>query len=205
MGIKSINKDYHNINFKYEEFKEKKNFEKSYFNIFNSKSQQDEVSEFIDNNDSLNSDEINNNNLMKKTILLGEKKRRNDMKYKEMEKVIVNNKKLIFNIKRIEKKYIYRFDYYKMAFIGDFLKFVKKYIEELVNKCNFCKKFGKSKFHMANRELYAGNPKEEDNRGFINKTVEEVFTITKDNMNTLKLKRISRQLENGKIINIIYF
>ena len=98
MGIKSINKDYHNINFKYEEFKEKKNFEKSYFNIFNSKSQQDEVSEFIDNNDSLNSDEINNNNLMKKTILLGEKKRRNDMKYKEMEKVIVNNKKLIFNI-----------------------------------------------------------------------------------------------------------
>ena len=57
---------------------------------------------------------------------------------------------------------------------------------------------------MANRELYAGNPKEEDNRGFINKTVEEVFTITKDNMNTLKLKRISRQLENGKIINIIY-
>ena len=54
---------------------------------------------------------------------------------------------------------------------------------------------------MANRELYGGNPKEEDNRAFINKTIEEVFTLTKDEKNILK--KISRQVANEEMINTI--
>ena len=65
----------------------------------------------------------------------------------------------------------------------------------------FCKKFWKTNFHIANKELYAGNPKEEDNREFIGKTFEEVFTLTEEQKNTLN--KNYRQISNEEIIKKI--
>ena len=53
-------------------------------------------------------------------------------------------------------------------------------LQSLIDNCKSCKKFEKTNLHIANRELYGGNPKEEDNKEFIDKTIEEVFTLTEE-------------------------
>ena len=112
------------------------------------------------------------------------------------------NKK-IFAIEKIDiaKKFNYRKDYYIMEFKGNFLNWTLQEMQTKIDNCNFCKKFGKAKIHIANRELYGGNPKEEDNREFINKTIEEVFTLTENQKNSLK--KVSRQIANEELIKKI--
>ena len=41
----------------------------------------------------------------------------------------------------IEKEFIYRLDYFKMLFIGNFLCYAKKNLYKLLDNCSFCKKF----------------------------------------------------------------
>ena len=41
----------------------------------------------------------------------------------------------------IEKEFIYRLDYFKMLFIGNFLYYTKKKLNKLLDNCSFCKKF----------------------------------------------------------------
>jgi hypothetical protein len=117
-----------------------------------------------------------------------------------MEKI---KSKKIFNIEKLEndKKFLYRKDYFIMDFKGNFLNWLLEELQSLIDNCKFCKKFGKTNFHIANRELYGGNPKEEDNREFILKTIEEVFTLTEEQKK--RLNKISRQISNEEIIKKI--
>ena len=101
--------------------------------------------------------------------ILGKKIERN----KEDQNDNNNQKEKIFDIK---KKCKYRLDYFKKAFIKDFLDYVLSVLNKLCINCKFCTKFGKANFHKPKRGKYAGNTKEEDNRKFIEKSVEEVFT-----------------------------
>ena len=41
----------------------------------------------------------------------------------------------------IKKEFIYRLDYFKMLFVGDFLCYAKKNLNKLLDNCSFCKKF----------------------------------------------------------------
>ena len=98
-----------------------------------------------------------------------------------------------YNYEReIDEKYIYRKDYYIMDFKGNFLNWLLEELQSLIDNCKFCKKFGKTNFHIANRELYGGNPKEEANREFIDKTIEEVFTLTEEQKLKNQQKRVNR-------------
>ena len=144
-------------------------------------------------NDSLNSG-INNNFLGLKTV---RKNSEDELDEKNDEKG-----KKIFTIKK--DIITYRHDYYIMAFKGDFLNYVKETLNKLVENINFCKKFGKIKFHTPNRKLYGGNTKEEDNREFIEKTIEDVFTdhiISEDDNDSSN--GYSRQQDNESMINRI--
>ena len=105
------------------------------------------------------------------------------------------------NISKKGKTKKYRREKYIKDFKTDFLLWVLLGMHDLIDKCKFCKKFGKRKIHKANRKLYGGNAKEEDNREFINKTIEEVFTLTEDQKNSLK--KVSRQKANEELINKI--
>ena len=60
--------------------------------------------------------------------------------------------------------------------------------------------FGYSKLHMPNYKLYAGNPKEKDNRNFLKKTIKEVFM----DYDKESEKGTGRQKDNEKLINKIY-
>ena len=133
---------------------------------------------------------------------LGKKTNRKEINCNDDEEDDPFNKK-IFAIEKIDiaKKFNYRKDYYIMEFKGNFLSWTLQEMQTKIDNCNFCKKFGKAKIHIANRELYGGNPKEEDNREFINKTIEEVFTLTEEQKNSLK--KVSRQKANEELINKI--
>ena len=133
---------------------------------------------------------------------LGKKIERNNEEIEEMEKSGKKSKNKKNNQIFIEKEFIYRLDYFKMLFIGNFLYYAKKNLNKLLVNCSFCKKFGKEKFHGPNRELYAGNPKEEDNREFIQKNIEEVFTDYRQRGSKI-LKSTSRQENNETLINKI--
>ena len=149
--------------------------------------------------DFLNSeDDYYINIIENQNIFLGKKTERND------------EKDDILNINNIN----YRHDYYITEFKGNFLKYTKNELNKLINKIKLCKKFGKHNIHTPNRELYGGNPKEEDNREFIYKTVEEVFIdqgIKNDeqiedenNIDEEKNKKgTSRQRDNEIIFNKI--
>ena len=131
---------------------------------------------------------------------LGKKIERNNEELEKSDKKSKNKKNN--QIFTIEKEFIYRLDYFKMLFIGNFLYYAKKNLNKLLVNCSFCKKFGKEKFHGPNRELYAGNPKEEDNREFIQKNIEEVFTDYRQRGSKI-LKSTSRQENNETLINKI--
>ena len=80
---------------------------------------------------------------------------------------------------------------------------VLKKIRLLIKNCKFYKKFGKALFHKANSKLYGGNINEVANREFINKTVEEVFTLTKEQKQKKTLLKGDLQIDNEKWINKI--
>ena len=133
---------------------------------------------------------------------LGKKTNRKEINCNDDEEDNPSGEK-IFAIEKIDiaKKFNYRKDYYIMEFKGNFLNWTLQEMQTKIDNCNFCKKFGKAQIHIANRKLYGGNPKEEDNREFINKTIEEVFTLTEDQKNSLK--KVSRQKANEELINKI--
>lgn len=98
-------------------------------------------------------------------------------------KSFLNKKTERFNIKEeVEReeqidldKIDYRLDYYKKDFLKSFITFIQEEIQHLIDNCMLYKKFGNTKLHMPNRELYTGNTKEKDNKEFMNKTIEIVF------------------------------
>lgn len=106
-----------------------------------------------------------------------------------------------FNVK--EEKIDYRLDYYKKCFLISFLTFILKETQKLINNCKFCKKFGNTKLHMPNRNLYTGNTKEKDNKEFMGKTIEKVFSdylvkvkeSKEKDINNLKSEKEDNQIE----------
>jgi hypothetical protein len=203
--------------------------QKNYENIFNNKNDFNDIASEIDINsngeivksenwydDSLNIESFlgKDNNYEehdkieeKDNNILGKKIERN----KEDQNDNNNQKEKIFDIK---KKCKYRLDYFKKAFIKDFLDYVLSVLNKLCINCKFCTKFGKANFHKPKRGKYAGNTKEEDNRKFIEKSVEEVFTDYKieKNKNDIDeedievnedMKGIKNQKANELLINNI--
>ena len=154
-NISEINKNDSSLRENHEEL-EYNNIEKYMEIIFPFKNDDDEISELKKN-------------------LLGNKRERNNAKIENESKKTKSSKKIFFKVNDCKEHFNYRHDYYIMDFKSDFLKFSKKKLNDLINKIKLCKKFGKHNIHTPNRELYGGNPKEEDNREFIYKTVEEVF------------------------------
>ena len=151
--------------------------------------------------------EINDNNIGNSIFFLGKKTGRSDAINEDNSKRQTHKKEKIMDIK-------YRHDYYIMAFKTNFLEFMKNKLNYLINNISLCKKFGQHNIHTPNRKLYGGNPKEKDNREFINKTVEEVFidqgVQRKEEENNEKninkdvdKKGISLQKENEIIFNKI--
>ena len=114
-------------------------------------------------------------------------------------------KKKIFDIKKVNT-IGYRHDYYIMEFKTVLLKFLKKKLNDLINKeINPCPKFGKRKIYTPNRKLYGGNPTTEANKEFINKTVEKIFTDqgNQDEINLNEDEDTNRQKDNEIIFNKI--
>ena len=190
------NSDYYNCNNPLDKEKNQLKLNTSIRNIFGVKD------DFLDFNDLADHDEET------KIYYIGKKTERkkdeNIKEYKEDKKDIEEkkeNKNKKENKKKKEKKGKYRKDYFIPKFKGNFLGWVLKKSQKLIDNCKFCKKFGKVHFHKANRKLYAGNPKEEDNREFIDKTIEEVFTLTEEQKESLTKKR--NQLANEDLINRI--
>jgi len=203
--------------------------QKNYENIINNKNDFNDIASEIDINsngeivksenwydDSLNIESFlgKDNNYEehdkieeKDNNILGKKIERN----KEDQNDNNNQKEKIFDIK---KKCKYRLDYFKKAFIKDFLDYVLSVLNKLCINCKFCTKFGKANFHKPKRGKYAGNTKEEDNRKFIEKSVEEVFTdykieknkndIDEEDIEVNKdMKGIKNQKANELLINNI--
>ena len=195
---KHFYKDYENLDTIYIEKKKNDKFEKCFRNNFKI---EENPSEFGMNDSNIEKDKSDNES-ENDISFLGKKTKGKEINCNENEEYN-NHKEKIFMIEKIEidEKYIYRKDYYIMDFKGNFLNWALQEIQTLIDNCNFCKKYGKMNFHIANRELYGGNPKEEDNRTFITKTIEEVFTLTEDEKNILK--KISRQVANEEMINTI--
>ena len=195
---KSFYKDYENLDTIYIEKKKNDKFEKCFRNNFKI---EENPSEFgIDG--SISEKDKSDNESENDISFLGKKTKGKEINCNENEEYNKLSKK-IFMIEKIEidEKYIYRKDYYIMDFKGNFLNWALQEIQTLIDNCNFCKKYGKMNFHIANRELYGGNPKEEDNREFILKTIEEVFTLTEEQKK--RLNKISRQISNEEIIKKI--
>ena len=111
-------------------------------------------------------------------------------------------KEKIFEINKIYKtdEPIYRLDYFKKIFIKSFLKYLLNYGKKLISECIFKEKIGNLKLHMPNYKLYAGNPKEKDNKEFLLKTIKTVFV----DYDKKSEKGTSRQKDNEKLINKIY-
>ena len=123
----------------------------------------------------------------------------------------MRKKRKFLNIKKVNT-IEYRHDYYIMEFKTVLLKFLKKKLNDLINKeINPCPKFGKRKIYTPNRKLYGGNPTTEANKEFINKTVEKIFTDQgnqgeeeiKDEINLNEDEDTNRQKDNENIFNKI--
>jgi len=193
------NNDYYKCNNPSDNEKNKLKLNKSIRNIFCVKD------DFLDFNDLAYNEEetkiyyIGNKTERKKDENIKEDKKDIEDKKDTEEKIDTEEKKE--NKKKKKKKDNYRKDYFIPKFKGNFLGWVLKETQTLIDNCKFCKKFGKAHFHMANRKLYGGNPKEEDNREFIDKTIKEVFTLTEEQKESLTKKR--NQLANEDLINRI--
>ena len=142
---------------------------------------------------------------IKEEYLLGKKHKQENLSFNnfsDINKVTKNEfKNKIFEINKIRKNEpIYRLDYYKKIFIKNFLDFLVKEGKSLINNCNISEQLQKLSLHKPNYKLYAGNPKEKDNKLFLSKKVKEVFMDYDKNC----LKGTGRQKENEKLIKIIY-
>ena len=125
----------------------------------------------------------------------------------ESKQSILRKKTERFNIKEEKEldKIDYRLDYYKKDFLKSFLSFIQSDTQLLINNCNFCKKFGNTLLHMPNRDLYTGNTKEKDNKEFMDKTIEEVFSDFKNvEENIGKKDGFSRQRQNDKFFKKVH-
>ncbi len=111
-------------------------------------------------------------------------------------------KEKIFDIYKDYKnnKKVYRLDYFKKLFIKSFLKYLLNYGKQLISKLDLDKELINLKLHMPNYILYAGNPKEKDNREFLTKKIKIVFMDYNKELN----KGISRQKNNEKLIKKLY-
>ena len=140
--------------------------------------------------------ECDENTIANLNIFIGKKIERNDVIIEDNAKKPNQNKNKnkIFCIKKFIK---YRHDYYIMAIKTDFLEYVQDKLNNLIDNIGLCKKFGQHFIHTPNRKLYGGNPKEKDNREFINKTVEEVFI----DQGFPKNKKIENNIEINEIKN----
>ena len=196
-----FNKNFKNFNFLFEEKNIENKFKKSFQNNFKIKDNLSEFS-FVEDFGLFSDKEKANNDSDNLYSILGIKTKRKEINCNEDDNQKDKNQK-IFKIEKVEndKNFHYRKDYYIKEFKRNFLNWVLSELQSLVYNCKFCKKFGKTNLHIANRELYGGNPKEEDNREFINKTIEEVFTLTEEQKNSLK--KITRQISNEEIIKKI--
>jgi len=197
-----INKNFENLNYYNKEKELNDEFKKSFNNNFKLKKNSSEVD--MDSTDLNVVKEKEDVDSESSISMLSQKTKRPKINCNEDFREEENdNKKKIFIIKKVEKiqKFIYRKDYFIMDFKGNFLNWLLEKLQLLIDNCHLFKKFGKTNFHIANRELYGGNPKEEDNREFISKNIEEVFTLTEKQKNTLT--KTSRQIANEEIINKI--
>ena len=163
------------------------------------------IEEFDDLSYKFNENNNNNNNKIIETNMLG-KKRLQDNSTNNFSQVnnVKNNvlTQKIFEINKVIKNDmpIYRLDYYKKIFIKNFLRYLLNYTKNLIFKCNFEENIRKKKLHMPNYKLYAGNPKEKDNKDFLKKTIKKVFM----DYDKLSDKGVGRQKGNEKLINKIY-
>ena len=130
---------------------------------------------------------------------LGSKRSRKSLSNNLLDKSHQGNKitKNIFEINKVPKKakYTYRLDDYKKKFIRNFLSYLLNKLRKLISDCI---EGEMNLLHMPNYKLYAGNPKEKDNREFLGKTIKVVFTDYNESE-----KGTSRQKENEKLINDI--
>ena len=141
-----------------------------------SKYQIDDNDDYDEEFDYVKEEDVNNNIIANPENILGRKTERNDNEITNNINVETNQEKDKLNdIKKSNKNIKYRHDYYIMKFKTLVLKFLKNKLNKLIDNINLCQKFGKHYIHTPNRQLYGGNPKEKDNREFIDKTVEEVF------------------------------
>ena len=175
------------------ENEEEKNLTKEILNVFcgNNNNEFDDIDDIIQNDN--NENRFNKKNMQDNTNI-----NFTDIKKAENNKV----KEKIFEINKICKKdkRVYRLDYYKKHFITSFLQYLLNLGKQLIIDCNFGDKLMNLKLHMPNYKLYAGNPKEKDNRIFLSKKIKEVF-IDYD----IKCEKgTSRQKDNEKLISIIY-
>ena len=141
-----------------------------------SKYQIDDNGDFDEEFDYVKEEDVNINIIGNPQNILGRKTERNDNEITNNINVKTNQEKDKLNdIKKSNKNIKYRHDYYIMKFKTLVLKFLKNKLNKLIDNIKLCQKFGKHYIHTPNRQLYGGNPKEKDNREFIDKTVEEVF------------------------------
>ena len=163
--------------------------------IFSNKNQfESDCMSYDGDNEKENSD----NNLLGKKHLES-----SSCNFSQINKAENNQKKeKIFAINKICKNDspVYRLDYYKKIFIKNFLKYLLEYGKKLISLLKIEEKIFGLKLHMPNYKLYAGNPKEKDNREFLKKKVKTVFKDYDMECD----KGTSRQKDNEKLIKKIY-
>ena len=160
--------------------------------------------EFVDKNEEF---EVLSSNLIndegKSNIYftkIGKKHSRESTDKNSSHNFIEKNKEKTIDKKIFEiSKPIYRLDYYKKKFIENFLDFLLNLGKKLLSECNF-EDVIKLKLHKPSYKLYAGNPKEKDNREFLKKQV-KIVLVDYDKNNK---KENRRQKDNEKLINFIY-
>lgn len=161
---------------------------------------------FSENNKNIEFDDISYDREINDSNIIGRKRLLKDNTITNFNPINIAKENLpknkIFEINKIYKNNepVYRLDYYKKLFIKNFLSYLLNYGKKLILSCNFGKIFGYLKLHMPNYKLYAGNPKEKDNRNFLKKTIKEVFM----DYDKTSEKGTGRQKDNEKLINKIY-
>ena len=112
-----------------------------------------------------------------------------------------NINKLIFGVKG-EKNIEPRIDYAIKNIKVHISKFMNKYGNELIKKCNFQNRLKKVKLFLPSYNYFTGNSNEKDNYIFLNFTVEEILTYPeKIEKNPKKSNRLQKQ--NKEIIKDI--
>ena len=105
--------------------------------------------------------------------------------------------KLIFGVKG-EKKIEPRIDYAIKNIKVHISKFMNKYGNELIKKCNFQNRLKKVKLFLPSYNYFTGNSNEKDNSIFLNFTVEQILTypekIEKKDKKSNRLQRQNKEI-----------